>query len=334
MKSKAGISITFLGPNFLSQLFRKEENCKILADFYAQVRDGETGASKAMEVLLEILVGNNPEALDYLSGCRVLPKLDGSLGLLKLGSEAGDEWNLLADERERELFSFAASSFVNTNLFARSPNAFRIDYTFPGTSRNPINNIADSKLNVRPLELQDIGTLLARNDSPVRQGASKDRDSWIKNLWEYLNKRWTEQYERAKMDSTKSNYTSLLAKSGLQDKPIYRMVGNQEQQYCTPEQFESEAWMVDPCNPKHHVLCLEIKDLRLADQTCLPCWLKSDESSLHLSQSFNRLVRALKIIMRRSNSDITTHLDQTLTRKSREVRVLLLTYLLPAEFLI
>jgi sacsin len=333
MKSKAGSSMTLLGPNLLSQLFREEENCKILADFYAQVSDGKTGASKAMEVLLEILVekaGNNPEALNYLSGCRILPKLDGSLGLLKLGSEAGVEWNLLADERERKLFGFAASSFVNTNLFARSPNA----YQFLGTSRNPIKDITDSKLNVRPLELQDLGTLLARNDSPLHQAASKDRDSWMERLWEYLNKTWIEQYERAKLDSTKFNPTSLLAISGLQDKPIYRMVGNQEQQYCTPEKFESEAWIVDPCIPKQHVLCLEIKDLRLADQTCLPYWLNAEESNLHLSRSFNRLVRALKFIMRRSNLDITAYLDQTLTRKSREVSVLLLVFLLPAEFLI
>lgn len=314
-------SRTVLGAEFLSKLFREEKKCKILEEFYAQGHDSKTGGCLAMELLLEILVqkaGTKPEALNYLSGCRVLPRLDGSLGLLKLGSEAGVEWNLTADKTEQKIFKYAADSFVNTKLFQRSSRLPATDFSMIASSRNPIKFITESNLNVRPMELQDLGKLLTRQDCPLHQTDTKDRTVWIQEFWSYLNSKIRADEENA---SSESSALNLLSQIGLQDKSIYRAVGNIEQeQFCTPAQFDDEAWVVDPGNDKHHALCSVIKDLRLADRTCLPSLLLQQEDDLHAPQSFLRLINALKVIERRLKVDIIAYLDQVLTNKNRQVR--------------
>lgn len=321
--SKAGKSMTRLGSEFLCDLFRIESNCEILAEFYAQGSDSKTGGAQVMELLIKILVekaGTNPEALSYLSGCRVLPKLDGSLGLLELAREAGSKWNLTADKTEQKLFSFAASCFVNSNLFERPSRLSSKEFSILESFRNPIEQMSNSKLNVRPLELQDIGTLLAHDDSPINQMNGKDRASWVKKFWQYLDGRFVIESKNAVGDDTTSN---LMAQSGLQDKPIYRAIGNTQEQYCTPSQFGTEAWIVDPSTAEHHDLCLTIKDLRLADRTCLPFWLRTQESDLSTPQSFTRLIQAFKVIERQSKTSITAYLDKILTQKHREVGTIL-----------
>lgn len=321
--SAAGKSMTKLGSEFLCDLLRIESNCEILAKFYAQGSDSTGGGAKVMELLIGILVekaGSSPEALSYLSGCRVLPKLDGSLGLLKLGREAGTEWNLTADKTEQKLFSFAASCFVNNNLFRRPSRFPGFEFSILGTFPNPIEQIINSKLNVRPLELQDIGPLLARDDSPIHQMNGKDRASWVESFWQYLNTRFIVESQNAGNGDIKLN---LLAQSGLQNTPIYRAVSEVQERYCTPSQFGTEAWIVDPSTAEHHDLCLVIKDLRLADQTCLPFWLRTQESDLSTPQSFIRLIQGFTFIERQSKTGITAYLDQILTQKHREVGTIL-----------
>lgn len=323
-KSQAGKSMTLLGAKFLSDLFREENNCKILEDFYAQARDGKTGECQAMELLMQILVGKasaKPEALNYLSGCRVLPKLDGSLGLLTSGREADIEWNLIADKTEQKLFGFAGRSFVNTNLFPRLSRLPGIDLSILAASQNPIKAITESNLNVRPLELHDVGALLTKENSPLHQMDGESRASWTEKLWSYLNDKIRAHDEK---DSSDGSALNSLSQNGLQDKPIYRMVGNNEQeQYCTPAQFENEAWIVDPSNDEHRALCSAIKDLKLANRNCLPSWLVERENDLHAPRSFLRFVKALRVIERRSQISITAYLDHILTEKHRQVRTFL-----------
>lgn len=320
--NKAGGLMTILGPEFLCGLFREEHNCKILADFYAQGPESKTGGPKALELLLNILVakvGTSSEALSYLNGCRILPKLDGSLGLLTLGLDADTEWNLIADEAEQRLFGFAASSFVNTNLFQRSSSHLSIDFSSYTTLNNPIKDIINSKLNVRPLEFQDLGKLLARDNAPIHPKYGGDRDSWIEQFWLYLNKRLSMEHVKSLREDAVLSITQILAESGLQDKLIYRTVGNGQPQYLTPTQFDTGAWIVKPSNAEHEILCLAITDLRLADRACLPYWLLTAESDLNVAPSFVRFIQALKVIERRSKKSITTYLGQALTQKTRKV---------------
>lgn len=320
-RSEAGKSMTVVGAKFLSDIFRKEGNCKILEDFYAHGRDSKNGGCRAMELLMGILVENpgaKPEALKHLSGCRVLPRLDGSLGLLTLEREAGIVWNFIANETEQRLFSFAADSFVNTDLFQHSPRLSGIDISILATSRNPITALAGSKLNVRPLELQDMGALLTRNDSPLYRIDEPNRALWTQDFWLYLNSKLHVDDEKASSDDSALD---LLTQNGLYDKPVYRVVSNNgQEQYCTPAQFDNEAWIVDPSNDEHRALCSAITDLRLADRNCLPSWLVKQEDNLGVPQSFLRLIKALKIIEHRSKISITAYLDQILTEKNRQVR--------------
>ena len=320
-RSEAGKSMTLLGAEFLSDLFRKESNCRILEEFYAQRRDSKTGECQAMELLMGILVEKvsaKPDALNYLSGCRILPKLDGLLGHLTLERGNGIEWNFIADKTEQQLFSFAADSFVNTNLFQRSSRLPGIDLSLLATPRNPIKAITESNLNVRPLELQDIGTILARKDSPLIQIDGKNRASWTKKFWSYLNNKMRVDGKSSIDDSV----LKLLIYSGLQDTPLYRLISNNEQeQYCTPAQFDNEPCIVDPSTDEHHALCSVIKDLRLADRACLPFWLVKQEDDLRAPPSFLRLIKALKIVERRLNTSVTAYLDQILTEKNRQVRM-------------
>lgn len=320
--SKVKKSMTILGPKSLCDLFQSESKCKILAEFYAREWKPETEGVHPMSLLIELLMeqaGFNPESLNYLSGCRVLPKLDGSLGLLTIERNAGFEWNLIANIREQELFDFTRSSFVNSNLFQRPSFILSADSSMRSMSRNHLKDMDDSNLNVRFLELHDVGILLARDDSPLHQMNGQNRASWVQKLWQYLNERFHIECDK---DSSENIVSHLLAQSGLQDTPVYRMFGSKEGQYCTPNQFETEACMVNPSTPEHRDLCRAIKDLRLADQSCLPFWLLN-ESDLSNLQSFIRLIRALKVIERPSKVNLTAYLDQDFTEQNREVRALL-----------
>lgn len=303
---KAGKSMAIIGADFLSGLFREENNCKILEEFYAQSLDSKTGECRAMESLMGLLMakaGAEPEAFNYLCGCRTLPRLDGSLGLLTLGDEAGYEWNLVPDKIEQKLFGFAASRFVNTNL---SQNSLRL------------KAMMESKLNVRPVELQDIGAFLARNDSPLHCLHGDYRGLWIQQFWSYLNSKMRLTEEGV---SGEDSVLNLLIQSGLQNQPIYRIAGNNDQeQYCTPVQFDNEAWIVEPSTDEHHALCSAITGLRVADRTCLPSLLVKQENNLRVPQCFLRFIKALTLIERQSKLSITTYLDGILTKKHRQVR--------------
>ena len=308
---KIGKSMSYLGSELLSTLFREEDNCKYLAQFYAQERN-----SKAMALLMSILMekaGSDPDSLNYLSGCRILPKLDGSLGLLTTGREAGFEWNLIASNAEQTLFSFAASCFVNTELFHCASPVPSIELSIRSTFRTPIMDLLNSKLNVRPLKLQDVGTLLSRGDSPIHQVDLKDRDSWIRNLWKYLNIKFRKEFRKEMSDGS---IPDLLAQNGLRHVPIYRIVGNEQEQYCTPREFNTTACIVDPLKEDHRTLYMAIKDLRLADRDYLLFWLLAEETT----EAFDRLIRAFQIIETRCKMSITVYLDQLLTPQNRKVR--------------
>ena len=157
----------------------------------------------------------------------------------------------------------------------------------------------------------------------------KDRASWVESFWQYLNPRFRIESQNAGSGDIKLN---LLAQSGLQNTLIYRAVGKAQEQYCTPSQFGTEAWMVDPLTAEHHDLCMVIKDLRLADRTCLPFWLQTQELDLSTPQSFIRLIQGFKVIERQSKTSITAYLDQILTQKHREVGTILYDRVLHVDF--
>ncbi len=303
---KASQSINELDCNYLCDLFREETTFQYLADFLDH--QTEENRSQAMELLLELLVpieDEDPDTLKHLDGCRVLPLLDGSLGLLTLKSRRNVEWSFVASDAEHELFYFASRSFVKTQLF-RHPER---------TGPNPIDRIIKAPLNIRPLGLGDIGAFLAKPDSPIASPKSlhtnqpSSKDAWVAKLWRYLNQ------EFRKLTPTSSTSGDLMSGFGLQDLPIYRAKSNGKWEYFSPHQFETGPYVIETLNTKYRSLYAEVPNLKLVDRSC---FLFSVED-LTSASSFLRFIRALKSIELQTMEPIFDYLGKTLTTKSRTV---------------
>lgn len=236
--SKAVESITELGPYYLSQAFRKEENYHILSEFFANVGDQNNDTLTAMELLLETMVSgarDGPDGLNYLCGCRILPKFDGSLGLLDLPSNADVKWKIVANDSERDLFGFAAGSFVNTDIFQRAVKASTPLTIWLGQNtralRNPITDLQSYSLDVRPLQLKDVGSLLSSSGSPLCQADNQLRDAWIADLWKYLNNTIHATYDGVSSGEKSSLIQDMLSSGNLLSQPIYRFRSGAQWQY-------------------------------------------------------------------------------------------------------
>lgn len=332
-KSTAFESANQLGPEMLCDIFRQEVNCQHLSKFLSSIN--VSTKVMAMEMLLEIVVPplhENPVALNILSGCRILPRLDGSLGLLVLEDQSNNEWNFIANETEQTLFDFARSSFVDTRLFRPRSSIFEfgklpsmIEFGKPlQKPRNPITDIKKSSLNVRKLKAADIGILLASPQSPINSTKTKDLDAWLEKFWQYMNESPRKQHDAIPRDLDSKVMNDIILKCGLQDQKLYRVRTGSEWQYISPREFETKPCVVMPGKPKFDVLCSEILDLKVVDRDCVPLtYLHSDfRPENDFIQSFMaRLLQAFGIIERQTQISIGVYLTDKLSVESRKVRV-------------
>ena len=294
-----------LTPEFFCRLFADEDNCTLLEEFLDKAfKDGgQQNKVDTLERFLQAVVppaGADSSSLKILEGCRILPKLDGSLGLLTLKSEA-KLWTFVATEEEQKLFSFAAHFMVNTNLFRRQLLATSLKLTTNGEIqsifRNPIEDIVNSSFNIRPLELEDLGMLLAQPESPINPSAlPKSCNIWIVQFWTYLNTRLRILSDSKKNDKPETSVTALLSQCGIEDYAVYRYRSNEEWHYITPRQFDDGPYLVEPENKKDFTFCKEIHGLNLVDRLAVPFLLAEKEADLNCSAAFERLVRALSKI--------------------------------------
>lgn len=332
-KSTAFESATQLGPKMLCDIFRQEVNCQHLSKFL----NGINAFTKvlAMEMLLEIVVPplhEDPMALNILSGCRILPRLDESLGLLLLEDKSNNEWNFIATEKEQKLFDFAGSSFVDTRLFRSLSSNFEFNKLSPmlefskplQKQRNPITDITKSSLNVRAFKAADIGVLLASPGSPITSGKTKDQDTWLEKFWRYINESPRMQQDAIPRDLDSKVINDIILRCGLQDQKVYRVRTGSEWQYISPREFEIMPCVVMPGKPKFDILCSEIPDLKVVDRDCVPLsYLHSDfRPEIDFTKSFMaRLIQAFRIIERQTKKSIGVYLSDKLSVESREVGV-------------
>lgn len=349
---KAFKSITQLEPEMLCNIFRQEVNCQHLSKFLSGITFDFMKVT-AKKLLLEIVVPplqENLAALNILDGCRILPRLDDSLGLLASENQSKIGWNFVATEREQKLFDFAASTFVDTRLFQPSPfqlgtplqkqaSAFVDTRLFQPSNlplvkpiqkqRNPITDITKSSLNVKPLEAVDIGKLLASPKSPINFGETKNRDKWIEEFWKYVNESPRTENDAIPHDLDPKVINDILFKCGLQDQKIYRVRNVNGWQYLSPHEFEIEPCVIQPLKTKYDVLCSEIPDLKVVDRGSIPLnYLRSSshsENDLDKIQSFARLLKAFRTIERQKSTSIDDYLADKLTAGSREVSVFIST---------
>ena len=289
--------LTLIDSSYLCTLLRQERNLAAVSDFLSTFEDADLKL-KALEVVLLETVPENIEGrekeLHILDGCRLLPRLDGSISMLSLVNSAkrsAADWALLPSLEERSIFGFAGTSLVASGLFADNTSNGFARPEFVG--RNPIKELMMSSFNIRQIEITDIKHLLSQETSPLAATKNHSLDEeWFSKLWAYLQK------QLSKADRTYLSISNRLASRpdllDLGDCPIYRCQQNRAWKYLTPNTFETGAFLVKPLVQEEVLLCQELKELGLIDRAHVESALANAEMNLSHKASFERMLRALR----------------------------------------
>lgn len=327
--SKTMISqVTALNATYLCQLLKVHGNRSHLDRFLADL-EGENARKKALEMLLLEIVpetmgaDNSPLHVEALNGCHILPLRNGSLKLLswvsgKTSMSNPNEWTILPDATEQELFNFAQDALVDYRLFRGTSNPQAISAVHVALRRNPFQQLKEASFNIRSMHLGDIGRLLARPDSPLaRPDQSPPKDQWFSQIWDYINQKATE------VNQPSSNHTTMvsefLEKCGVQNCPIYRMRAGKAWRYITPEQLLVQPCVIEPTDQSQARLCNEIEDLRIIDRAHVLFPMAVAEKTLNNPPSLFRLMRGLAEIDRQSRRPIKASLQSQLSIHSVEL---------------
>lgn len=281
----------------LSQALKVEENCKLL-DLLIASFDTQEEKRSLVATILSVLMpkANNGVSLplSVLDGCRILPrpKLDLPLGALLWNPQPGSAKDFVATEEEQELFAFAASSMVNTQLFQDD------------ALNDSLQTLLNGPCNIQKLDLSSLGALLAGANSPTDPScASIEVDTWMPKFWCYLNPKILEKTGAATstVSFLKKTVQDVLHDSGLIDQAIYRVQSNEQWRYLTPRQFEVQPCIVKPKDERQGKMCEQIPGLQIADRDCVPSRLVQYESDLRHDQAFSRLLKSMKTLQCETN---------------------------------
>jgi sacsin len=318
------LPIVQLDSDRLAELFHHEASCTHLESFLSHLHR-EVDKKKIMEALLDVLIplplGDDLTPLKKLHGCRVMPRpsLDAPLGLLTWEPKPDARSNLIATREEQKLFGFASEFMVNTEIFSSS--AINLERDNWPVRRNPVMELIETPLNVRKLEIDDLGSLLAHPDSPSALKISSDlRDRWMPMLWEDTNIKFKALRVKAgtSFGSPPLTVDSLLSKARILDQPVYRYRANEQWQYLTPREFGTEACIVGPDPKDQQDLCAMIPGLKCLDPNCLPSLLVEPESDLSKAASFQRFLQALRTNGKQQGVAIKTILKEALSAEAKE----------------
>ena len=326
--TESGRDVKSLDLTYLSQLFKNEENCRHLQDWIAELSDDGPKSKLGMleTLLLEMIpkiYGEDKTALHVLDGCRIMPKLDGSLTALRLNLASNpvgmDDWSLSPSKDELALFGFASEKFVEPTLFAQlKAGQPSISILGTGFQRNVIQELQSVDFNIRPLHPQDIGKLVIHAKSPlVNPRKTPPEDKWFSRLWTYLNRRVT-ACEKAEQVSG-SIISDFVTTFGLQHCHIYRVRSGAEWQYLTPNGLEAQAFVIEPDKPEHVRLCNEIEGLQVIERIHVRTSWASEERNFDNDQALARLLSALEKIEVSSGKSITAILEIGLSVESIQV---------------
>lgn len=317
--------VTVLDAAYLCQLLKVDGNRTHLEKYLAGL-DGEKAWAKALEMLLLEIVpedlgaDNSHSYVKALNGCHILPLRDGSLKLLSwiskdISMSEPDEWTILPNTTEQELFNFAQDSIVDYRLFREisSPEAISAVHVLP--RRNPFQQLKEASFNIRSMQLGDVGRLLAQSGSPLaKPDQSPPKDQWFSQLWEYLNQRTTE-VEQLSFDHT-TIVNEFWEKCGLQQCPIYRTRAGAAWHYLTPEELKLQPCVIEPTDDDQARLCNEIEELRIIDRAHILFPMAMAENTLNDTSSMLRLMRALAEIGKQSRHPIKATLQSQLSIQS------------------
>ncbi|KAL9611371.1 MAG: hypothetical protein Q9167_003990 [Letrouitia subvulpina] len=314
--------ITSLTSSYLCSLFKSEKSCLMLEELLKSFkRDREP--LEMMERLLEAVVSEtsvNATSLEILDGCRILPKRDGSLGLIRKEPCEASQLMFVLSQEEEELFNFKPEKMIDTRLFRSKSSQSEGQSTRPAaktlTRLDPVNQILASGLfNVTKLSMSYVHLFLEQ----TVLAEIPDKGPWTKRFWSYCN--WKLLEEEIESSSRKSGISvqDIYQQCGFRDYPIYRVLSGDKWTYVTPKQFQEILYVVKPSTPSHVDICRSIKGLSLVDSSCIPYWLEAEESDLTAAASFYRLQERLLDISKASGIPVKKLFDQTFTSDEAEV---------------
>ncbi|KAI4255981.1 MAG: hypothetical protein L6R42_006464, partial [Xanthoria sp. 1 TBL-2021] len=298
---------TVIGSQYVCSLFRIETNCVILDAFLKRLAS-EATRDDAMKLLLQVAIpepSSGPHRpLELMNGCRIIPKLDKTLGTIKFQSGDMVAWPrcdllFLPTLAEADLFAHSASSLIKPSLFRedapKPATSLALLDTKSHTLKNPlIDLLTESSSNLRAIGISDIESFLGHVDASSAYHSTNDNmDTWIVKFWAYLDPRLRSLREGGNIMTKATSVTDLLKDLKLHDTPIYRYREGSSWRYITPQQFERGPYIVAPYDRKELNLCKLLPGVKIVDPNCVPLKLKDRESSLHEPQAFSRLLKAL-----------------------------------------
>lgn len=297
-----------LESQYVCDLFSIESNCVALEDFLKRLED-TTARDEVMETLLQIAIPKPSSdqhcPLERMNGCRIIPKLDQTLGNYKFRSGDANTWSrsevlFLPTLAEAYLFANSASSLIKPSLFQEKATKHISSILLSGTTshapKNPLLDMVREFSNLRHIGISDIESFLPHLGlSTTYTGANDVMDRWIVELWFYLDPRLQIYRKGGDMKVRLASVAEMLQELKLHDTPIYRYDQNSSWRYITPQQFEEGPYIIAPSDQKELDLCRLFPGVEIIDPECLPSELHAKESSLDDPQAFGRLLKAITI---------------------------------------
>lgn len=293
---------TALVPAYLGILFKDPANCSILEEYVRSLPD-ESERDEVAEMLLRIVIPDasipSKRSIDSIHGCRIVPKLDQTLGTIRFRKEKSDlfphrDLLFLSTDKEVELFR-------NADLMIR-PNLFRkVDGKITSSEglsagvkalRNPLRDLLVELSNIREVGIADVHRFLDHVD-PSSALVSSGASDWITQFWSYLNPRLTTFLGEEGLELSSAPTSDLMGHLKLANTRIYRYDDHGSWVYITPSQFEAGPYVLLPPVGKQIELCKELLEVKLLDPHCVPLQLRHRESNLKDRGAFSRLLRAL-----------------------------------------
>ena len=311
-------SATIIDSSYLSTFFKESHGLTCLISFLSIFNEDQRLKSKVLEVLLletvPKLVEGGEKKLHILDGCRLLPRSDDTMSMLKImdpnESTSTIDWALLPSSEERRIFGFAKASLVAPKVISRLIANEYVRPEFIG--RNPIEDLMNSSFNIRHIENSDMKQLLTQKSSPLTY-PNQPEETWFSQLWSYL------RGKLLKISGDKPAKCTTIFDLG--DCPIYRWFDGDKWQYLTPNEFEEGAFLLKPLSGEEIRLCEEL-EFNLIDRDHVEPALVTEESSLKDLSSFLRMARALRRVSSKVNLSIDTIVRNQLSKNSIKVRSL------------
>ncbi|KAL8785541.1 MAG: hypothetical protein Q9213_003289 [Squamulea squamosa] len=297
---------TVIGSQLVCNLFKIEANCVVLEAFLKGLKT-ESVRNEVMEMFLQIAIpdtsSDSYQLLELMNGCRIIPKLDQTLGIIRFQSGNAIAWSrgdllFLPTLDEADLFAHSANSLIKPSLFREDAPKVGTPLSSlakkPDTPKNPLLDLVTECSNLRTIGILDVESFLVHvNISSVYADTNQNMESWIVKFWSYLDPRLRTYLEERDIMAQGNSVCDLLQDLKLDDTPIYRYYEGLSWHYITPQQFEEGPYIVAPSDRKEFNLCKLLPGVKKVDLRCLPRQLRDNELSLKNPQAFGRLLRAL-----------------------------------------